>query len=75
MADSIFLILLAALALLGLWMVIDPRQYLVWLKAGRPSLGIREDDPHSQATVRVMGVCVVGFSALFFVALLGSYRK
>jgi uncharacterized membrane protein len=70
MTDPIFLIVMAFFGLLGLLMAINPQQYLVWLKAARPTLGIRENDPNALAVARFIGVCFVLFPVSVFVAVI-----
>lgn len=45
MSGITLLVLFAVFTLAGVWMLVDPVQYLLWLKDARPSLRLREDDP------------------------------
>jgi nitrate reductase gamma subunit len=74
--DLIFPILLALIALIGVWMFISPGQYVFWIKSARPSLGLREDDQRALATARFIGACSAAFSILVLVAFVFErYRK
>ena len=67
---------MAFIGLLGVLMAINPRQYLVWLKDARPTLGIRENDRNALAVARFIGVCFAIFPVLIFVAVIfGHYSK
>jgi len=70
MTDPMFLIVMAFFGLLGLLVAVNPQQYLVWLKAARPTLGIRVNAPNALALARFIGVCFVIFPMLVFVAVI-----
>jgi hypothetical protein len=74
--EFVLAVLFGVVTFIGLWVLINPKQYLVWIKSARPSLNLDTNDPRALTTAKFIGACFVVVPILFFVATLYErYRR
>lgn len=65
---TISILIFGLFAVLGAWMLIQPRQYLLWLKDAGRSIRINEDDSQAISNVKFFGGLVLGFAVVALIA-------
>jgi hypothetical protein len=70
-------VVLAVFASLAIWMIVDPAQYVNWIRQVRPSLrnSLGEGNRVALSTTRFIGGCILGAAILVFVSFLFSQYR